>query len=85
MKKENIHSMISEFRISDIALVAYLKCKGYSVARVDKVSDHKAEFVFTNVDRQLLNDYNADKELVEPKQFAAMMRQQLQTARIATK
>lgn len=82
MKKENRHSQISEFKVSDIALVAYLKCAGYGVSKVYKINDRKVEFAFTNVDRQALDDYNADKVTVEPKQFASTMRQLLQTARI---
>jgi len=69
------------FRTSDMPLIAFLRLKGYTVQKIEKVNDYKAEFIFIDVDRQLLEDFNTDKTLVEPRHFASIMHQQMQSAK----
>lgn len=85
MENEIKHTKIGTFRTTDMPLVAFLRYKGYSVQEVVKLNDFKAEFVFENVDRELLNEFNIDKALVEPKMFSSIMRQQTQAARRVSK
>ena len=75
---------IAEFKTTEINLVAFLRYAGVVVQEVNSVGYHKAEFVFHNVDRDLLNQFNTDKALVEPKMYASIMRQQIQAARRVT-
>ena len=75
---------IAEFRTTEIQLVAFLRYRGVTVKQVNKVGPHKAEFVFNDVDRDLLDEFNTDRALVEPKMFASIMRQQTQAARRVT-
>ena len=75
---------IAEFRTTEIQLVAYLRYKGVTVQAVNQVGPHKAEFVFQDVDRDLLDEFNSDNATVEPKMFANIMRQQTQAARRVT-
>ena len=72
---------ITVFRTADLPLVAFLRYNGYVVQKIEKVNNYKAEFVFENVDRQLLDDFNTDKTSVEPRQFSAIMHQQMQSAK----
>ena len=72
---------IPVFRTSDIQLIAYLRYTGYTVKQIDKLTDYKAEFVFVDVDRELLEQFNTDNCLVEPRQYASIMHQQMQSAK----
>lgn len=76
---------ISTFRTSDIVLVALLKYKQYTVKGIVKLTNTKAEFVFENVSRELLNEYNQDQLSVEPRLFASIMKQQTHSAKMALK
>lgn len=69
------------FRTSDIQLIAFLRYKGYTVKKIEKISDYKAEFIFVDVDRELLEQFNTDNCLVEPRQYASIMHQQMQSAK----
>lgn len=69
------------FTTSDMPLIAFLRYNGYTVQKINKINNYKAEFIFLEVDRQLLEDFNTDKTMVEPRQFAAIMHQQMQSAK----
>ena len=71
---------IEKFATTDLPLAAFLKMNGYKLSEV-KSKGIKGEFVFDNVPRQLLNDYNADTCTVEPKMFSSVMRQMVQSAK----
>lgn len=77
----NVHRIITDFRSSDLALVTYLRYKGLTVKEVVRESDRRAVFIFEQVDKQLLDDFNADKTCVEPKLFSAIMHQQHRAAK----
>lgn len=84
MSNENktvVHRQIQDFRASDLALVSFLRYNGLKTKEVVKVNDRRAEFIFEAVDKQLIDDFNADKTSVEPKMFAAIMRQQHRAAK----
>lgn len=84
IKEIDTRPPIAEFRTSEIQLATYLRYIGITVQAVIKVSDYRAEFLFHNVDRSTLDDFNADKATVEPKMYASIMRQQTQAARRVT-
>ena len=72
--------VISEFNTTDLPLAAFLRINGYKLIEV-RSKGQKGEFVFKDVPRQLLNDYNADNCVVEPKLFSSVMRQMVQSAK----
>lgn len=72
---------IASFITTEIPLVSFLRYKGYTVEKVEKVDHNKAQFVFSDVDRNLLDMFNSDNAEVEPKMFASIMRQLIQSAR----
>lgn len=72
---------IQLFRTSDLVLIAFLRYNGYSVQKIEKINDYKAEFIFVDVDRELLEKFNTDNTLVEPRQFSSIMHQQMQSAK----
>ncbi len=74
-------SDISEFKSADLPLVAYLRCEGYTIQRINKISPFKAEFVFFNIPRALLKEYNDDLAVVNPTKFAAIMHQLVRSAK----
>ena len=73
--------IITNFRTSDLALVAFLRYSGLTVTEVVKESDRRAIFVFEQVKKDLIDEFNADQACVEPKLFSAIMRQQHRAAR----
>lgn len=77
--------VITEFRTSELPLVAFLRYSGQQVKEVVRVNEKRAEFVFHNVEKQLLDQYNTDFASVEPKMFSAIMRQQHRAALRITK
>jgi len=76
---------IAVFRTSDMPLIAFLRYNKYTVQKIEKVNNYKAEFVFLDVDRELLEQFNTDNTLVEPRQFSSIMHQQMQSARTKIK
>lgn len=82
---EEVKTPISKFRTSDIVLVALLKYNQYIVKGIDKISHNKVEFLFENVSRELLTEYNQDHLMVEPRLFASIMKQQTHSAKMALK
>ncbi len=74
-------NVISIFRTSDMPLITFLRYNGYTVQKIEKLNSYKAEFVFENVTRQLLDKFNRDDSLVEPRQFSSIMHQQMQSAK----
>lgn len=76
-----IKQPIQHFRASDMPLVAFLRYNNCTVEAIEKRNEKQAEFIFTSVDRTLLDVFNTDKGLVEPKVYADIMRRQIQTAK----
>ena len=72
--------VISEFCTTDLPLASFLKINGYKLIEL-RQKGMKGEFVFKDIPRQLLNDYNADGCSVEPKMFSSVMRQMVQSAK----
>lgn len=72
---------ITAFRTADMPLITYLRYHDCVVQKIEKLTDYKAEFIFESVDRELLETFNTDKGLVEPRRFAAIMHQQMQSAK----
>jgi len=72
---------ILNFRTSDLPLIAFLRYKGFVVLRIEKISDYKCEFIFEDVDRQILDDYQTENAAVEPRKFSSIMHQQIQAAK----
>lgn len=77
----DIKSQIKVFRTSDMPLVAYLRCKGFCILELKKVTQFKVEFSFENVDRDMVTEFNSGNASVEPIQFAGMMRHLNQSAK----
>ena len=76
-----INGIISQFTTTDLPLIAFLKCRGVKISNVVAINQNQCQFTFENVSRQLLNDFNCDLESVEPKEYARVMRDMIQTAR----
>jgi len=76
-----IKSYISSFVTTDMPLVSFLKYSGYTIQKVNRVNAYKAEFVFEDVDRELLAEFNAERSLVEPSTFAGIMKHLTQSAK----
>lgn len=73
---------ITVFKTSELPLVAFLRMEGYTITEIVKVNDFKVEFLFNDVDRELLAQFNTSQCLVEPRQFASSMHQQMKSAKI---
>ena len=76
---------IKHFRTTDMPLISFLRYNNCTVEKIERINDYKAEFIFNSVDRSLLDMFNADQGLVEPKMYSSIMRQQTQSARRVTK
>lgn len=71
---------LTEFRTSHAPLAAYLKMSGVVISQI-LYEKKRATFVFTDVPRDLIIDYNNNKALVEPNEFAAKMSDLIQTTK----
>jgi hypothetical protein len=65
---------MNEYKTTDIVLAASLKLKGFNMLRID-VEGSKGTFVFENVDKNVLLDFDLGKILVEPVAFNNTIRQ----------
>ena len=76
---------LTTFTTSDLALAATLCVSGYQLIAIEPRPERPshAAFVFDEVDRQVLNDYDMDKLRVEPKAIANKMRHLTGAARKA--
>lgn len=57
--------MAQDIETSDIVLAATLKVKGYRLDRIAK-DGKRGVFCFTDVDTEVLNEFNLGQSLVEP-------------------
>lgn len=60
--------MKREIESSDIVLAATLKVKGYKLNRIDK-QGNRGIFCFSDVDDEVLSEFDLGKSLVEPIAF----------------
>lgn len=56
------------FKTTDIILAAVLKVKGYEMVDIER-SGGRGTFVFSNVDPDIVNDFDLGKVAVEPVNF----------------
>ncbi len=57
---------MNRFETTDIVLAAYLKTRGFKLHEIVK-NGNKGTFVFTNVDEEIINEYDLGQASVEPK------------------
>jgi len=57
-----------DFSTTDIVLAAYLKVKGFRLVEILK-NGNKGTFVFTDIDEDLIDEYDLGQALVEPKKL----------------
>lgn len=57
--------MRKDFQTSDIVLAATLKVKGFRLDRIEK-EGKRGIFCFSDVDTEVLNEFNLGQSLVEP-------------------
>lgn len=77
-----VTSLISEFATTDLTLASFLRVKNVQIIDMRRVTENQVEFIFKNVDKQMLLDFNAEKTRVEPKTFSSMSRHLLKSARL---
>jgi hypothetical protein len=65
--------MIVEYKTTNIILAAFLKMKGFHVA-VEK-SGQQCTFIFSNVPKDLLKNFQLGNTIVEPTLFYTMVKQ----------
>lgn len=65
---------MNEYKTSDIVLAASLKQHGYTMLRID-VEGTKGIFVFVDVDKRFLQDFDLGNIKVEPVTFNNTIRQ----------
>jgi len=65
--------LIQEYSTSDIILAACLKLEGYQLIRIEK-TNNKGTFIFENVQKQLIEDFDFGKLCVEPVAFNQAIR-----------
>jgi hypothetical protein len=63
-----------EYKTVDLNLGAALKVLGYKMTGIDVVGT-RGTFIFANVDKEILNNYDLGKVLVEPISFNAAVKQ----------
>ena len=66
--------MHKEFRTSDIVLAAFLRNSGCLLVNIEKVG-LKGTFVFTNVNDELIHQYDFGSARVEPLSFNNTIKQ----------
>lgn len=63
-----------DYKTSDIVLAAFLKMSGCLMTGIEK-QGQKGTFVFTNLDMELVKDYDLGKARVEPVAFNNTIKQ----------
>lgn len=66
--------MHETFKTTDIILAAVLKLKQYNMIDIER-SGGRGTFVFSNVDPQVINEFDLGKVLVEPISFNNTIKQ----------
>ena len=66
--------MHTKFETTDIILAAVLKLKGYEMANIIR-NGSKGTFVFKNVDKETILEFDLGKVLVEPINFNNAIKQ----------
>ena len=57
-----------EYKTSDIVLTAYLRLRGHSIVKIEKVG-MKGTFHFEDIDDCLIHEYDMGRARVEPVEF----------------
>lgn len=73
-------NLLDTYTTSHVPLAAYLKVKGTRIINIT-VKDKRGEFVFENVDRTYIIEFNNGEASVEPAEYATKMSQLTQTAK----
>lgn len=69
-----MNSLIYEYKTSHISLAAYLKVLGYDIISIEK-NNGTGTFVFKEVSRQDVIDFNNEKGQVEPNKYHQTIKQ----------
>lgn len=72
--------MLQKYATADIVLAAYLKVSGFALKDIER-QGNRGTFVFANVDRAVITDYDLGSAKVEPKALAAEIRSLTTAAR----
>lgn len=71
-----LNEKLNEFSLSDFYASVYLRASGFDLIGIDKSDSRRFSFVF--IDRKdrtkLINDYFSGRATVEPRQFAAAIK-----------
>lgn len=67
--------MIEIYKTTDIILAACLKINGYELESIKKGESNKGIFVFKNVPKEFVADYDLSKIMVEPVTFNNAIKQ----------
>lgn len=74
------NNLLNEYKTPHVPLAAYLRLKGVQIAEVQH-DGKRGVFVFRNVNRELIIEFNNGAAHVEPNEFAEKMSQLTQTAK----
>ena len=77
---EIMENKLIDFRTSHSPLAAYLKVKGCEIKEI-AVSDTKGSFIFKEVARELIREFNSGNGVVEPGAYASTLGSLIQTAK----
>lgn len=69
-----------DFKTSHSPLAAYLKIKGCEIKEI-VAQDGKGSFIFKEVSRDLIREFNSGSGVVEPGMYAATLGNMIQTAK----
>ena len=67
--------MYDIYKTTDIILAACLKINGYALEGINKGDSNKGIFVFKNVPKEFVSEYDLGKMLVEPVTFNNAIKQ----------
>ena len=59
---------MTSYKTTDIVLAAVLKMQGYQIQSIE-VEGRRGTFIFVDIDKSALDEFNYDGVRVEPKEF----------------
>lgn len=68
------------FGTTDVALAAFLITHGYKCSQIHRAQS-RGTFVFLNVDAELIDQYDRDEAVVNPRQFYDNIRHVISTVK----
>ena len=77
---DGINTVLQKYSTADIVLAAYLKVAGYKLKDIER-QGNRGTFVFADVDRAIIVEYDLGSAKVEPKSLAAEIRSLTTAAR----